>query len=248
MIRSLACALLLAAPAWAATPSALDPDACAPAIRAAESAHRLPSGLLGSIAMVESGRVDPRTGRAVAWPWTINVAGTGYYFATKAEAVAAVEATRAKGVQSIDVGCMQVNLMHHPNAFASLDDAFDPRTNAIYAGGFLSRLFAQSGSWPEAAASYHSQTPGLREDYQRRVLASWPSAARYGWRPAGPAKPVIDPLRQYTPEFRAQLAEDASDRAMRVALGLVRRNTRDAAAPPRSRVRIAGLASRIARD
>ena len=40
---------------------------------------------------------------------------------------------RAQGARSIDVGCMQVNLLHHADAFASLEQAFDPVANARYA-------------------------------------------------------------------------------------------------------------------
>ena len=125
-----AAVLLHAAPAWASgvpsrasgalarasTPPA-DPNGCLAAIQAAEGALHLPPGLLGAIAMVESGRLDPRTGRPAPWPWTINVAGAGFFFQTKEEAIAAVEAARATGVRSIDVGCMQVNLMYHSDAF-----------------------------------------------------------------------------------------------------------------------------------
>ena len=247
-IASCALLLLAAAQATGATP---EPDGCAAAIQAAETAHRLPPGLLGSIALVESGRADPRTGRVSPWPWAINVAGAGHYPPSKADAIAAVEASRASGVQSIDVGCMQINLLHHPAAFASLDHAFDPQVNATYAARFLLRLFAQHGSWPEAAASYHSQTPEHREKYQRRVMAAWPAASRYGFvlQAAAPAKQQVDPYRNYTPELRAQLAENASDRTMRVAMGLVRPAVRtsraasvSAISPPRSRVRVAELA------
>lgn len=242
-VRLTYCAVMLlaAASARAAGPA---PDGCAAAIQAAEAAHRLPPGLLGSIALVESGRPDPRTGRVSAWPWAINVAGAGRYFQTKPDAIAAVEASRVAGVQSIDVGCMQVNLVHHPAAFASLDQAFDPQANAAYAALFLTRLFAQLGSWPAAAAAYHSQTPGVSDDYQRRVMAAWPAAARYGYvlQAAAPA-PRIDPFRNYTPELRARLAENASDRAMRVAMGLVRpaRMARAEAGPARSRTRLVSL-------
>ena len=31
-----------------------------------------------------------------------------------------------RGVRLMDVGCMQVNLQMHPDAFPSLDAAFDP--------------------------------------------------------------------------------------------------------------------------
>jgi hypothetical protein len=68
---------------------------------------------------------------------------------------------------------MQVSLLHHPNAFASLDQAFDPAANADYAAGFLRRLYAQTNDWNEAAAQYHSATPALAADYKRKVLSAW---------------------------------------------------------------------------
>jgi soluble lytic murein transglycosylase-like protein len=76
-------------------------------------------------------------------------------------------------VQSIDVGCMQVNLMYHPHAFASLEDAFDPRTNAEYAARFLNELYAADRDWAHAIAAYHSETPALGEAYRVLVLARW---------------------------------------------------------------------------
>ena len=111
----------------------IDPSVyCDTAIINAERVIRLPARLLGAIAEVESGRSNDK-GVIRPWPWTINAEGRGQFFATKQEAVAAVRTLQASGVRSIDVGCMQVNLMYHPNAFASLDEAFDPPANALYA-------------------------------------------------------------------------------------------------------------------
>ncbi len=132
----------------------------------------IPDRLMQAIGVVESGRRD-EFGGVTAWPWTINVEGVGEVFETKAEAVAAVTAHRARGARSIDVGCMQVNLLHHGNAFASLEEAFDPAANARYAAGFLQRLLAQTGSWPRATAGYHSLTPDVGAEYSRKVLAVW---------------------------------------------------------------------------
>ncbi|MGE0224505.1 MAG: lytic transglycosylase domain-containing protein [Acetobacteraceae bacterium] len=146
---------------------------CRPAIEAAERRHGIPSRLLAAIGRVESGRTDAN-GEVSPWPWAVNAEGEGFWFNSKAEAVAAVNAMRARGVRSIDVGCMQVNLMHHPDAFASLEQAFDPATNADYAARFLGRLFGQTGTWPKAAAWYHSATPELGDAYSRRVMAAWP--------------------------------------------------------------------------
>jgi hypothetical protein len=151
---------------------------CDPAIMTAEDSLRLPPHLLEAIAQVESGRPDPSTGRLQPWPWTINADGEGAFFASKAKAIAAVRALQADGVRSIDVGCMQINLMFHPAAFASLDQAFDPRANAVYAARFLNALHAGSHDWLSAIGAYHSQTRVLGIDYRRRVLALWqdPSA------------------------------------------------------------------------
>ncbi|MGH7155948.1 MAG: transglycosylase SLT domain-containing protein, partial [Acetobacteraceae bacterium] len=92
---------------------------------------------------------------------------------TKALAVATVADLQAMGVQSIDVGCMQINLMYHPAAFRSLDQAFDPHANARYAARFLTVLYDRTGDWTQAAGAYHSQTPTLGASYRARVLARW---------------------------------------------------------------------------
>ncbi len=165
--------------ATASTGAAVDPGAqCLAGIRAAEREHRLPEGLLGAIARVESGRAHPRTGAPTPWPWTINAEGQGRYFDTKAEAIAAVQALRARGVTVIDVGCMQVNLHHHPDAFPDLEAAFDPASNAGYAARFLRRLHQSRNDWEVAAAHYHSATPERAEAYRMKVLAAWPAMAK----------------------------------------------------------------------
>ncbi len=157
-----------------AAPAGMGDEAlCRAAIANAETAQHVPDAFLAAIARVESGRVSPATGAWVAWPWTINVGGTGSFFASKQEAVAAVQALQARGIRSIDVGCLQVNLEQHSEAFASLEQAFDPQMNARYAAGLLKSLFAQTGSWPLAAAAYHSQTPVLGAAYQHKVLDAW---------------------------------------------------------------------------
>jgi hypothetical protein len=147
---------------------------CRAAIRGAEQAAAIPDQLLAAIGRVESGRRDPATGQMAPWPWTINAEGQGYVFDTKAQAISAVQALQAQGVRSIDVGCLQVNLMYHPEAFASLDAAFDPRANASYAARFLVQLYGQTNDWNKAAANYHSANPEEGASYQRKVLAVWP--------------------------------------------------------------------------
>lgn len=144
---------------------------CTDAVDEVQQISTLPPHLLAAIARVESGRLDPRTRTWQPWPWTINVDGRGYFFASKTEAVAAVRALETSGVTSVDVGCMQINLQQHPHAFASLDMAFDPRVNAKYASRFLSELFASTGSWTKAAEWYHSATPARGIPYGQKVMA-----------------------------------------------------------------------------
>ncbi|WP_458097139.1 transglycosylase SLT domain-containing protein [Roseomonas sp. WA12] len=160
---------LLAAPASVeAQPAGDDAAACRRAIAQVEPGSGIPPGLLGAIALVESGRAG--AGEVAApWPWTYNAAGQGHYAPTREAAIAEVAALRASGVQSIDVGCMQVNLLHHPDAFASLSEAFDPIANTRYAAGYLLSLYAAAGAWGTAVARYHSGDPGRGEAYGRRV-------------------------------------------------------------------------------
>ncbi len=141
-------------------------DLCASAIHAAELRYSLPRGLLLAIGQVESGRPDPVTQRVEPWPWTIQAENKSLYFASKPEAVQWVLAAQARGVASIDTGCMQVNLFFHPQAFRSADEAFDPERNADYAARFLIALHASTGDWEQAAGLYHSQTLALAIPYR----------------------------------------------------------------------------------
>ena len=157
-------------PAYAAFSIPPLATSCTQTVAAAEQANAIPSGLLSAIARVESGRRDPNTGSLAPWPWTVNADGQGQFFATKAQAVQFV---RTSSAYDIDVGCMQISLLHHPHAFQSLDQAFDPTANAQYAATYLRQLYLQTNDWTQAAALYHSATPALAADYRQKVLAAW---------------------------------------------------------------------------
>jgi hypothetical protein len=158
--------------AYPAIADVTDHSACSTAGKIAEAASGIPSNLLVSIGIVESGRSDPATGRAAPWPWTVNADGSGHYFSNKADAISYVEEREASGSRDIDIGCFQISLESHPNAFANLDDAFDPSANATFAAAFLTELKSQVGSWDTAVADYHSATPEFGIPYQRSVMAA----------------------------------------------------------------------------
>src|ERR1700735_872826 len=144
---------------------------CRQAVAVAERAHGIPSHLLAAIARVESGRRDQATNALNPWPWTINMDGQGTFYDNKIQAVAAAMTMRPRVTKSIDVGCMQISLTQHPDAFPDLNQAFDPASNADYGARFLVQLYGKTSSWPKAVAMYHSATPDIGADYERRVYA-----------------------------------------------------------------------------
>lgn len=154
---------------WAAQQSAL----CAEAVAAAERKWEIPAGLLLTMAKVESGRPLPPSGRLGPWPWTTDADGQGAFYDSKAGAIEGVRAALARGARYVDVGCVQINLQHHPSAFRNLDEAFDPAMNADYAGRFLRGLRdgPAGGNWYQAIGFYHSQTPDRAALYRERVTA-----------------------------------------------------------------------------
>jgi hypothetical protein len=174
-------AVLIRTPAQADVIQSLPQPAgrmCRQAVAAAERAHGIPTHLLAAIARVESGRKDQSSGTYNPWPWTINFDGQGSFYDNKTQAVAAASSMRPRVTLSIDVGCMQISLTHHPDAFATMDQAFDPNLNADYGARFLLQLFEKAGSWPKAVELYHSATPELGHDYGQKVYAALPEETR----------------------------------------------------------------------
>ncbi|MBF0249754.1 MAG: transglycosylase SLT domain-containing protein [Alphaproteobacteria bacterium] len=181
MLSGAAC--LFAQNAFAAaleqTPQVLDKhqQTCAKAIEREERARGIPKGLLHAIALAETGRWDADDRESFAWPWTVTTGGKGHFLPGPADAVAFVRSLRADHVANIDVGCMQINLHYHPDAFSSIEQAFDPKVNVAYAADFLSRRHRVSKSWIQAAGDYHSTTPERNKAYRERVARLWNATA-----------------------------------------------------------------------
>jgi len=128
----------------------------------------MPAGLLKGIARVESSG-SPYGEITKPWPWTMNVGGAPHYYPTKEAALIALQTFKAESNVNIDVGCMQISLRHHPNAFPDLAAALDPVSNVAYGALFLSALHDKSGDWMIAAGDYHSTTPGFGGTYRNLV-------------------------------------------------------------------------------
>ncbi len=151
---------------------------CAKAINRAERAYRIPRQLLAAISLAESGRYSKARGATFAWPWTVRSGKFSRFLPNRAAAIDTVRRLQARGIRNIDVGCMQVNLSYHPDAFADLRAAFDPAHNVDYAARFLTRLQRSKRSWSRAVDLYHSAEPAKSLPYRRRVMGFWNSERR----------------------------------------------------------------------
>jgi hypothetical protein len=174
-------ALLIGASGWlaliAAGPArADDSDLCLDEIAKQEAKYAMPAGVLKAIARVESSG-SPFGEITKPWPWTLNVGGAPHYYPTKDAALTALTSFRAQSDVNIDVGCMQISLRHHPNAFPDLATALDPVANVDYGALFLSALKDKSGDWLQAVADYHSTTPGFGDTYRNLVQIAWGGGA-----------------------------------------------------------------------
>ena len=175
-------AAALAAALACVTPASAD-DAWNDPVRAcdhaaidAEAEWHLPAGLLSAIGTVESGRGGLGLARPVAWPWSINADGRDFVLPSKPAAIATARALQAAGRKAIDVGCFQIDLFYHPEAFATLEMAFDPAANARAAARILAYSRFGGETWDRSIALYHSATPIRGLQYLRQVQAAWPWA------------------------------------------------------------------------
>ncbi len=154
--------LYLAASQALAGPSAL----CDEAANRASDQFGIPFEILKTITRVETGRAG-KTGM-IPWPWTVNMEGKGLWFDSESLAKEFAYKHFKNGARSFDIGCFQINYKWHGQAFSSIDQMFDPDSNARYAAQFLISLKRQTGSWTKAIGAYHSKTHAAAEKYLAR--------------------------------------------------------------------------------
>ncbi len=164
---------------YASVPDYNDALLCINETEKFEKEYDIKKYLLTTISNVETGYWNDTYKTKVAWPWTVNAQGKGRYFNSKSEAIAEVRKLQKQGVKSIDVGCMQINLKYHPDAFANLDEAFNPKKNVEYAANFLTRLYDRHNDWLKAASSYHSTNVKKASLYKKKVIDTFDNI--YKW-------------------------------------------------------------------
>jgi hypothetical protein len=126
----------------------------------------VPLDVLRAIALTETGR--KKGGEFLPWPWTVNMEGAGKWFDDMQSAQTYVDNHFDRGARSFDVGCFQINYRWHGQAFSSIEEMFDPISNARYAARFLRDLHGEFGDWSAAAGAYHSRTPKFANKYKAR--------------------------------------------------------------------------------
>jgi soluble lytic murein transglycosylase-like protein len=117
--------------------------------RASEK-YGVPLGVLYAVGLTETGR------KGSLHPYALNIAGKTVFAQSPAEAIAAFQRARKKGIRLIDLGCMQVNHHYHGEAFAGVSEMLVPARNIDYAADFLNKLHVREGSWTMAVARYHA--------------------------------------------------------------------------------------------
>jgi hypothetical protein len=104
------------------------------------------------------------------WPWTLNVAGRGYFFRHREGAYHVVQYLLSQGRCDFDVGIMQINWCYHHQRFQSAWDALAPATNIRVAEDILNENYSKTHSIAEAIAYYHSANPEPGREYFSRFV------------------------------------------------------------------------------
>lgn len=126
--------------------------------------------LIYAVAMAESKK---RVGTASVspWPWALNIAGKGSYYATLDEARAALDEALSLGIKSIDVGPMQINLRWNGHRVQNPADLFDLATSARVGAEILSEAIASNPTdLVIGVGRYHNWDDALARPYGTKVL------------------------------------------------------------------------------
>lgn len=170
LLKTMSAIILLAAgmPAVPRLRNAARAASCGDAARAAERHDGIPTGLLAAIGRTE-------TGGAAGWNWSVNAnqSTPGQRFSDLDSAIAYVRGMLGAGHRLIDVGCFQLDLFYHPDAFERWQDAFDTNANAEAAARILRGLHDRTRDWTQAVALYHSADPRRSQPYLRAVMRAW---------------------------------------------------------------------------
>nr|WP_256370222.1 transglycosylase SLT domain-containing protein [Sphingosinicella sp. BN140058] len=132
---------------------------CPGLISEAEARRQIPRGLLMAIAITES------SVNGIPNPYAMNIAGRAYHARDLNDMAGQISANWSRGVKSIDVGCMQINLLYHGDKFSRLTDLLHSPTNVEYGANYLIQLATARGSWREGVMDYHNKSSQARRQW-----------------------------------------------------------------------------------
>lgn len=156
-------------------------DVVPPAYQLTGSEYGIPPVILYSIALTESGKRFQ--GERLPWPWTVNHAGKGIYFASREEAYQYLSQLVSQGQTNFDVGLMQVNWRWNSNVFGSLWEALDPYENLRGGAAILQSHYVRLGSFEDAVGAYYSPGNATRAGaYRERVRGALAGVLNQGER------------------------------------------------------------------
>ncbi len=134
----------------------------------------IPNTVFYAVALTESGKQVAAAGVYRPWPWTLNVAGNGYYYSTRIEAWQALLDWLDRGKRSIDIGLMQVNWRYHQERLGTPWQALDPYHNLRVGAGILQECYVIKRDWWASVGCYHAPAnPQRANKYRQRVLSRW---------------------------------------------------------------------------
>lgn len=162
---------------WIATamPSLAAADEIVPwAYRATAAEYGIPVHLFYAVALAESGKTIQSIGLRRPWPWTLNIAGQGVFFATRWQAWQALDASLRSGETSVDIGVMQVNWHFHQHRLGNSWLALEPQHNLTVAANILKDCYRKRHNWWASVGCYHAPSNQKRaERYRARVARHW---------------------------------------------------------------------------
>lgn len=142
---------------------------CEEAAQFAAEQTGVPLSILQAVTLAETGQTKFDRNKFAPWPWAVQSGAKGNWFPDSRSAIAFTRQLTAQGISNIDIGCFQLNLRWHAEAFENLEDMFSPKNNALYAAAFLQRLYQQTGDWRAAVGRYHSRDDERAESYLQRL-------------------------------------------------------------------------------
>ena len=149
--------------------------------RSIATENGIPSAMLYAVALTESATRLTNSNIYRPWPWTLNVAGQGYFFDSRVEAWQALKNWIRQGRRSIDIGLMQVNWRYHKKKLGTPWQALDPYHNLRVGAAILQDCYQTRQDWWASVGCYHSPSNVQRaERYRKRVVTHWRRITRAG--------------------------------------------------------------------